>query len=86
MPRSRVHYAWIVLAVAFITLIAAAAIRSIPGIILNSLEQEFAWPRESITLAVSINLLLFGLAGPFLGRLMDYYGPRIFGGAFAAKR
>lgn len=77
MPRSRVHYAWVVLAVAFVLLIVAAAIRSVPGIILHSLEQEFAWSREEITLAVSINLLLFGLAGPFLGSLMDYYGPRV---------
>lgn len=77
MRRRRVHYAWTVLAVAFVTLIAAAAIRSVPGIILKSLEQEFAWSREDITLAVSINLLSFGLAGPFLGRLMDAFGPRI---------
>ncbi len=73
----RVHYAWVVLAVAFVMLIMAAALRSVPGIILNSLEQEFAWPREDVTLAVSVNLLLFGLAGPFVGRLTDYYGPRI---------
>lgn len=73
----RVHYAWVVLAVSFTTLIVAAAVRSVPGIILKSLEQEFAWSRETITLAVSINMLLFGLAGPFLGRLMDNFGPRI---------
>jgi MFS family permease len=73
----RIHYAWVVLAVAFVTLIVAAAIRSVPGIILKSLEQEFGWSREPISLAVSINLLLFGLAGPFLGRLMDAFGPRI---------
>jgi len=76
-PGLRIHYAWVVLAVAFVTLIVAAAIRSVPGIILKSLEQEFGWSRESISLAVSINLLLFGLAGPFLGRLMDEFGPRI---------
>ena len=76
-PRPRIHYAWVVLAVAFLTLLSAAAMRSVPGIILPSLEREFGWPRESITLAVSINLLLFGLAGPFLGRVMDRFGPRI---------
>lgn len=65
-----------VLAATFIGLIVAAAVRSEPGIILKSLEQEFGWSRQSITLAVSVNLLFFGLAGPFLGRLMDLYGPR----------
>jgi len=67
----------VVLAVAFLALLVAAAMRSVPGIILHALEHEFAWSREEITLAVSINLLLFGLAGPFLGRLMDTYGPRV---------
>ena len=74
--RFRVHYAWIILAVSFVTLLSASSVRSVPGIILTSLEQEFAWSRESITLAASINLLLFGLAGPFLGRLMDRFGTR----------
>lgn len=41
-----------------------------------SLEQEFDWNRETISGAISINLLLFGLAGPFLGRLMDLYGAK----------
>ena len=41
-----------------------------------SLEQEFAWNRETISGAISLNLLLFGLAGPFLGRLMDVYGAK----------
>jgi MFS family permease len=41
-----------------------------------SLEHEFNWSRETISGAVSINLLLFGLAGPFLGRLMDLYGTK----------
>jgi len=71
---ARMHYAWIVLGVTFLCLFIAAAVRSVPGIILLSLEHEFHWSRETITGAVSINLLLFGLAGPFLGRLMDLYG------------
>jgi MFS family permease len=73
---ARMHYAWIVLGVTFFCLFIAAAVRSVPGIILLSLEHEFHWSRETITGAVSINLLLFGLAGPFLGRLMDLYGAR----------
>ena len=72
-PKSHtysVHYAWIVLAVTFLCLFVASALRSVPGIIMMSLEQEFDWNRETISGAISLNLLLFGLAGPFLGRLM----------------
>jgi MFS family permease len=57
-------------------LFVASALRSIPGIIMMSLEQEFDWNRETISGAISLNLLLFGLAGPFLGRLMDLYGAK----------
>ena len=79
MPKSHaysIHYAWIVLAVTFLCLFVASALRSVPGIIMMSLEQEFAWSRETISGAISLNLLLFGLAGPFLGRLMDLYGAK----------
>ncbi|OAI24066.1 MULTISPECIES: MFS transporter [Methylomonas] len=79
MPKSRsdsVHYAWVILAVTFLCLFVASALRSVPGIIMLSLEQEFAWNRETISGAISLNLLLFGLAGPFLGRLMDVYGAK----------
>lgn len=74
--RTGIHYAWVILAVIFICLFVAAALRSIPGIIMLSLEHEFHWSREMISGAVSVNLLLFGLAGPFLGRLMDLHGAK----------
>ncbi|HTX52957.1 MAG TPA: MFS transporter [Candidatus Baltobacteraceae bacterium] len=80
-PGSRVHYAWVVLAVTFVCLLAAAAVRSLPGILTHSLETEFGWNRAAIGLAVSINVLLFGLAGPLLGRVMDRVGPRAVAGA-----
>jgi MFS family permease len=72
----RLHYAWVVLAVTFVCLLTAAAVRSLPGILMRPLEAEFGWNRATIGLAVSINVLLFGLAGPLLGRVMDRVGPR----------
>ena len=71
-----IHYAWTILGVTFACLFVASALRSIPGIIMLSLEHEFNWSRETISGAVSVNLLLFGLAGPFLGRLMDLHGTK----------
>ncbi|NOT12860.1 MAG: MFS transporter [Methylococcaceae bacterium] len=72
--RLGIHYAWIILAVTFACLFVASALRSIPGIIMLSLEHEFHWARDTISGAVAVNLFLFGLAGPFLGRFMDMYG------------
>jgi MFS family permease len=74
-PR-RVHYAWIVLAVTFLCLFVAAALRALPGILMLELEQEFGWGRRAISGAVSVNLLVFGFSGPWLGRWMDIYGPK----------
>jgi MFS family permease len=72
----RLHYAWIVLAAAFACLFVAAALRSVPGILMLALESEFGWGRDAISGAVAVNLLLFGVSSPWLGRWMDLYGPK----------
>src|ERR1700676_5762029 len=74
-PR-RVHYAWIVAAITFVTLLAAAGLRPTPGVLIVPLEQEFGWTRASISLAVSINLVLYGFLGPFSAALVDRLGAR----------
>lgn len=40
------------------------------------LEQEFGWSRSILSLAVSINLLFFGLTAPFAAALMERFGLR----------
>nr|WP_031431363.1 MFS transporter [Methylomicrobium agile] len=72
----RLHYAWIVLAVTFACLFFAATLRSLPGILMLALEHEFGWTRDTISGAAALNLLLFGISGPWLGRWMDLYGPK----------
>src|SRR5437763_1204337 len=75
-PRGRIHYGWIVVAVTFVTLLAAAGIRSAPGVLMIPLEREFGWTRATVSFAVSINLFLYGLSGPFIAGLMDRLGIR----------
>jgi MFS family permease len=74
--RARVHYAWIVLAVTFLTLLASAGVRAAPGVLIIPLEQEFHWTRATISFAISVNILLYGLMGPFAGALMQRFGVR----------
>ncbi len=76
MARGRLHYGWIVAAITFVTLLAAAGIRATPGVLIVPLEQEFGWTRASISLAVSINLVLYGFLGPFSAALVDRLGAR----------
>jgi MFS family permease len=40
------------------------------------LEAEFGWSRALIASAISMNLLLFGVAAPISGFLIDRFGPR----------
>ena len=70
------HPAWIALAVTFLVLLAAAAVRATPGVLFLPLEQEFRWSRSTVSLAVSVNILLYGLVGPFAGALMQQLGVR----------
>lgn len=73
---SSFSYAWVVAAVTFITLIAAADFRSTPGVLIVPLEEEFGWSRATISLAISVNLLLYGFTGPFAAALMIRFGLR----------
>ena len=74
--RRRMHYAWVIAGVTFLTLLVTAGIRSTPGILIVPLEQEFGWSRATISIAVSVNLLLYGLMGPFAAAFFARFGVR----------
>ncbi|SEI44069.1 Sugar phosphate permease [Arthrobacter sp. yr096] len=74
--RRRIHPAWIVAAVAFLALVGAAGFRAAPGVLMVPLQQEFGWSTTVLSLAVSINLVLFGLTAPFAAALMERFGIR----------
>jgi len=74
--RARIHPAWWVAAVSFVALLAAAGFRAAPGALMVPLNEEFGWSTSVMSLAVSINLLLFGLTAPFAAALMDRFGIR----------
>ncbi|HZB29960.1 MAG TPA: MFS transporter [Streptosporangiaceae bacterium] len=71
-----IHRAWIVAAVAFVALIGAAGFRATPGVLIVPLQDEFGWTRTATSLAVSVNLILYGLTAPFAAALMDRFGVR----------
>ncbi|MCX8453148.1 MFS transporter [Paenarthrobacter ureafaciens] len=74
--RRRLHPAWIVAAVAFLALVGAAGFRAAPGVLMVPLQREFGWSTTVLSLAVSINLVLFGLTAPFAAALMERFGIR----------
>jgi predicted MFS family arabinose efflux permease len=74
--RRRIHPASRVAAVAFVALLGAAGFRAAPGVLMVPLQDEFGWSRGTLSLAVGVNLVLFGLTAPFAAALMDRFGIR----------
>lgn len=70
------YYGWVVLTLSFLTTLVGAGIRSAPAVFIHPLEVEFGWSRAAIAAAISINLLLFGVAAPISGWLLERFGPR----------
>lgn len=77
MTRARrFHPAWFASGVVFLTLMATAGFRATPSVLILPLEDDFGWSRSTISFAVSINVLLYGLTAPFAAALMDRFGIR----------
>ena len=74
--RGRLHYAWVIAAVTFVVMLLTAGVRAAPGVLIVPFEGEFHWSLTTISLAVSINLLLYGAVGPFAAAIMDRFGVR----------
>lgn len=74
--RGKLHYAWVVAGVTFLTLLVAAGLRATPGVLIVPLETEFGWSRATISFAIGINIFLYGLIGPFAAAVMDRFGLR----------
>jgi sugar phosphate permease len=76
VTKTRVHPAWAVAVIAFIALVGAAGFRATPSVMLGPLHDEFGWSLGTISAAVSVNLLLYGLTAPFAAALMEKFGIR----------
>jgi MFS family permease len=70
------HYALAVVAIIFVALLAAAGLRSTPGVLMVPWGQAFGWSRGTISFAAATGILLFGLTGPFAAAAMQRFGIR----------
>jgi len=70
------HYGWLIIGVTFFASLNGAGIRAVPAVLINPLEADFGWSRTEIASAVAINLFLYGAVSPFVGWLLDKFGPR----------
>lgn len=73
---AKLHYAWVVAGVSFLVLMAVAGVRSTAGVIIVPLEADTGWSVSTISIAVAINVILYGAMGPFAAALMARFGTR----------
>ncbi|MEN9752565.1 MAG: hypothetical protein RL670_256 [Actinomycetota bacterium] len=76
MSSSRSLRPWIIAGITFLAIIAAAGFRSTTSALFMPIESEFGWSRDATSLAVSVNLLFYGLTAPFAAVLMDRFSIR----------
>ncbi|HSQ98401.1 MAG TPA: MFS transporter [Sphingomicrobium sp.] len=70
------RWAVIVTAITFLSLLAAAGVRSTPGVLIMPLEHHFGWSRATISFTAATGIFVYGLVGPFAAALMQSLGIR----------
>lgn len=76
--QKKTFYGWWIVVVAGIGLFMGygAVISFTFGVFSNPISQEFSWSRTETSLAYSLSLIVYCLATPFVGRLVDRIGAR----------
>src|SRR5438046_8660364 len=68
---------WLIVAALFVVTYGIATPLAAYGVFLPVLAEAFAWSRGAISAALSINLMLGGLAGFGIGALAERHRPRV---------
>ena len=73
---------WLLLGAAFVTFSVAAGFMHSYTVFLVAFVEAFAWSRADVSIAYSVSQVVGGLSSPFVGTLVDRFGPRrmILGG------
>lgn len=70
------YYGWIVAAATFLVLLVGAGVRATPSILIVPWEHEFGWSTATISVAIALNIFLYGMIGPFAVAVIERFGLR----------
>ena len=73
---TRFHYAWVIVGITFLALLASSGVRAAPAVLIKPFEAEFGWDRGSVSLAAAASLITYGLGAPLGGSLVGRFGTR----------
>ncbi|MFC1905169.1 MFS transporter, partial [Chloroflexota bacterium] len=76
--KTRYFYGWNIVAVSFLANLGYAEHQSsVLGLFFRPLQNEFGWSRSALATVQTIARLTEALTAPFVGPLIDRYGPRV---------
>ena len=68
---------WLIVAALFVVIYGVSVPLAAFGVCLPVLAEHFGWTRGAVSAALSLNLLVGGVAGFAVGALADRHGPRV---------
>ena len=68
---------WLIVAALFVVIYGVSVPLAAFGVFLPVLAEHFGWTRGAVSAALSLNLLVGGVAGFAVGALADRHGPRV---------
>ena len=74
LTRRGIHYGWVMVGLTFLTTLSTASVMGLAGVLIGPLNGEFGWDIGTISGALSLRLVLFGLVAPFAAAFIVRYG------------
>jgi len=72
----RVFYGWVVVWIAFFTMLVAYSLRYNFSVFFVAILEHFGWGRGETAAGFSVNLMVYALSCPIVGHLIDRFGVR----------
>jgi len=76
LPRSKPHYAWVLIGLSVLLYLGGGSITQAFGVVVLPLQDEMGWSQSSITLAYAISSIVSAALSPLIGMATDRYGGR----------
>ena len=73
----RFFYGWIIVGIVFLDNFAVSSHQTVFGVLIEPMSSSLDWSKAQLVGVFSIAAISSGLAGPFIGPLLDRYGPRV---------
>jgi sugar phosphate permease len=77
---SRVFYGWVIVAVALLMNVASSPLNAaVFSFFVTPMREDLGWSLAALSWGFTLRLAVAGVSGPFVGILLDSYGPRFLG-------